>query len=401
MSSPHYQYSKLDEAGRQIRLVHILPGAWADPVSCQLNTASLDSYPTYQTLSYVWGDPNITKPIDLDGCIFNVTLNLHAALRRLRCVVDIRVIWVDAICINQKDLDERTQQVALMDKIYKRCSEVLMWVGDWKGDERSIEQGASQFQSIVQAGNKYWVDSDDPTDGRRSILDAVALLYIISTNNHLKFMPLEEAETRCRSGFEAIGSIFSMPYWTRIWVIQEIALPPLATIIYGSISIPWETVAHVSNYWTFHTETCCITDNFRFRKIWKNSMLGLLIAISKIEFIRSKVQRGLLLDLSYLLWLHVTLHASDPLDNVYALFSLARKEGGPLRQFLPNYNRDWRELYQDLTLTIIRSKEDLTLLSRESLHDDLHDDTLPSWVFNCEFTKLSISGICLLGYITR
>jgi len=126
MASVQYQYSKLSQDSRQIRLVHILPGIWDDPISCQLHTASLDSSLTYQALSYVWGDPKVTKPISLHGSIFSVTLNLHVALRRLRCAIDTRIIWIDALCINQRDIDERTQQVVLMSSIYQGCSEVIM-----------------------------------------------------------------------------------------------------------------------------------------------------------------------------------------------------------------------------------------------------------------------------------
>jgi hypothetical protein len=80
MNSKPYQYTELDAASRQIRLAHIKPGEWDDPISCYLHLASLDLSPTYKTLSYVWGDQKITKPIALEGCDFEVTINLHEAL---------------------------------------------------------------------------------------------------------------------------------------------------------------------------------------------------------------------------------------------------------------------------------------------------------------------------------
>ena len=89
------------------------------------------------------------------------------------------------------------------------------------------------------------------------------------------------------------------------------------------------------------------------------------------------------MDLHSLLWHHVKLNATDPLDNVYALLGLAKEK--PLAPLLPNYSRDWRELYRDLTLSMIRSEENLTGLCRESLHNN---EALPSWVLNCEFIDL-------------
>jgi hypothetical protein len=77
MNSKLYHYTELDAASRQIRLAHVEPGAWDDPISCDLHLASLDLSPTYETLSYVWGDPKITKPIALEGYEFEVTINLH------------------------------------------------------------------------------------------------------------------------------------------------------------------------------------------------------------------------------------------------------------------------------------------------------------------------------------
>jgi hypothetical protein len=79
-----------------------------DAMSCDLHLASLDLSPTYETLSYVWGDQKITQPIALEGYEFEVTINLHEALRRLRATAKTRIIWIDALCINQKDDDERT-----------------------------------------------------------------------------------------------------------------------------------------------------------------------------------------------------------------------------------------------------------------------------------------------------
>src|SRR6266536_4906129 len=95
-------------ASQEIRLVHLQPDVGSELVHCRLEHCSLErpSSP-YEALSYVWGNPTDVHPIFLDGELFQVTANLGWALWHL-CLEDRpRTLWVDAICINQADRDER------------------------------------------------------------------------------------------------------------------------------------------------------------------------------------------------------------------------------------------------------------------------------------------------------
>jgi hypothetical protein len=96
-------YAALDVGRREIRIASILPGRWSEDVSCKLTVVSLDDNPSYEALSYTWGDPLGKTPIFLEGVTFLITKNLHWALRRLRHVDETRHIWVDALCINQSN----------------------------------------------------------------------------------------------------------------------------------------------------------------------------------------------------------------------------------------------------------------------------------------------------------
>jgi hypothetical protein len=103
-----------------------------------LYEASINSVPEYFALSYTWGDPTVCEYIILDGTRFGIGANCAAALRRmLRGKMDVH-IWVDAICINQADtpdaLDERSSQVAMMDKIYKASSRVNVHLSEGDRD---------------------------------------------------------------------------------------------------------------------------------------------------------------------------------------------------------------------------------------------------------------------------
>ena len=84
----------------------------------------------YEALSYVWGDPNVTRPISCGSTQLNVTVNLFAALLAVRSCSYPRLLWVDAICIDQKNIKERDQQVRIMGDIYSQAKQVLIWLGE-------------------------------------------------------------------------------------------------------------------------------------------------------------------------------------------------------------------------------------------------------------------------------
>ncbi|PVH77425.1 hypothetical protein DL98DRAFT_368143, partial [Cadophora sp. DSE1049] len=112
------------------RLLLLLPGLDHEKLSCKLVTFYLDEAPRYWALSYTWGDPGVTECISMDGHDITITANLRAALWNLRLSTRIRTIWIDAICINQKDLLERNQQVQIMPDIYSNAYGVLIWLGE-------------------------------------------------------------------------------------------------------------------------------------------------------------------------------------------------------------------------------------------------------------------------------
>lgn len=87
----------------------------------------------YEALSYVWGDPH-RKTIYINNIPFGVTLNLYGALLHLRNHALSRVVWIDAICIDQENLKEKEQQIQFMAKIYAQASRVIVWLGKTADD---------------------------------------------------------------------------------------------------------------------------------------------------------------------------------------------------------------------------------------------------------------------------
>ena len=104
----------------EIRILHLLPhdGDSDAPIKCNLRVASLDHNPEYEALSYVWGNKGSLVDIQVSDRTVGVTKNLYSALQRLRLTDKTRPLWVDQLCINQWDMEEKEQQVRLMRRIY-------------------------------------------------------------------------------------------------------------------------------------------------------------------------------------------------------------------------------------------------------------------------------------------
>ena len=120
-ASQTYQYLPM-KADREIRLLYLEPGSSKSRLSCSLSIVTLSKTPVYKALSYTWGKPVFPASMKCSpsGQIC-ITENLSVALCHLRLKDRVRVLWVDAICINQQDLVERSQQVSLMRDIYEEA----------------------------------------------------------------------------------------------------------------------------------------------------------------------------------------------------------------------------------------------------------------------------------------
>lgn len=134
------RYSPLQDG--RIRLLELAPTTEENsPIACKLSTVSPSQSPDYEALSYVWGDTiHYGQPLLLGGIAVWVTDNLALALRSLRRPSSWRTLWVDALCINQDDPQERCQQVDMMGHIYREASGVVIFLGGgWDGQEIAWE----------------------------------------------------------------------------------------------------------------------------------------------------------------------------------------------------------------------------------------------------------------------
>jgi hypothetical protein len=204
----------------EIRILRILPALESDEIQCNLTHVECDSnyrcpYP-YRALSYCWGDANDTLLITVNGSKLAVTKNLEAALRELRGrkVVD---IWIDAICINQQDQNERGHQILKMRGIYQHAFETFVWLGQ----ETEHTKDAFSLLEVLGAG-------------------------IPETEFQAKTQELRarHSENLKGLGWIAVAYFMGLPYWQRTWIIQEVALSQRPTILWGQETMAIETLSN-------------------------------------------------------------------------------------------------------------------------------------------------------------
>ena len=148
-----------------IRKIALNPGENEDPITCTLSLVTSEADLDYEALSYTWdtdstaGTQQETRVITCSGHEMLIRENLFIALRRLRYPDRSRSLWVDAICINQADNEEKSQQVALMDEIYVNAKEVIIWLGEEEADDALAFDTILRLERILRSEPE---DSDLP-----------------------------------------------------------------------------------------------------------------------------------------------------------------------------------------------------------------------------------------------
>ncbi|CAE7175349.1 heterokaryon incompatibility protein [Pyrenophora teres f. teres] len=227
-------YKPLDTTKDEFRLLSLEPNADPDStITCRLFTASLTDEPSYTALSYVWGDPTITKPIFVNDIEVQVTVNLEVALRHIREAHEEIVIWVDALCINQSDVHERNKQVTRMKELYSKTQLVYAWLGDdTNGTVEAVFQHMSKVSSYFGGqieeledffGEfRHYIESDLGQKAQKTIIESY----------RTGILSVSEAF------YEDLSAFTDQPYWQRIWIQQELLLAPKVLLLCGRFSSP-------------------------------------------------------------------------------------------------------------------------------------------------------------------
>ncbi|CAN9216570.1 unnamed protein product [Alternaria alternata] len=141
-------YEPLDPTLKQIRVLEVAPGIGDEIVECTMKNISLRHrfVPIYETISYCWGTPRPPSTIKLNGHLTPVPTSSEAAIRRMRLSGRPRTLWIDAICIDQSSVTERSEQVAFMSTVYRSGLRNLVYLGE---DDGMAERGVKALQDVM------------------------------------------------------------------------------------------------------------------------------------------------------------------------------------------------------------------------------------------------------------
>ncbi|VUC31508.1 unnamed protein product [Clonostachys rosea] len=210
-------------------------GAGYPSLSGALRVVNLDDDPTFTALSYVWGEYSSPKDaLNCNGYEIEITKNCWSALSSLTRSQGPLTIWIDAICINQADDNEKQHQIPLMAKVFSSAKVTYAWLGE--GDPEAsaamdlIAKGGLPFEKFITRRLKE--NPEVPTGNAMAFRLA---LYIYKTN--------------ILSGFKSRGknleNILNSRWITRLWTLQEAVLSKNLLIVYGDHSAPWISVIHL------------------------------------------------------------------------------------------------------------------------------------------------------------
>lgn len=414
-------YSRLDTEKLQIRLLTLLPDSLGAPLQCELNvrtlgdlskheegiyqwstgktfthdefpksfTGKVDWVPRYESLSYTWGQLDGEEHyVSLNGEDFNVTPNLELALQALRKPNEPRTMWIDAICINQDDLQERSEQVQIMANIYQRAHTTIVWLGP--EDERS-DHPIRLIQGLggTRAQNDAFWTSPFPIPPRKWVGPVHDFFYGVQAEDvaaektfrdYLASLNLMRLNQLSDDDWTVLTNFFQRDYWRRVWVIQEIGNAQQVDVLCGSTWFAWESVnSMISNP---GVRLAASVLKGRFADVIKLGVDGLA---EQRRFTRHGIRHALLEETDNTLFnLHLRFRAyrsTDPRDKIYALLGLPGVDKD-MKLPRPDYTKSVREVYCEFFEAMIKGSASLDVLCLLGLDNLSIPHDLTSWAPN-------------------
>ncbi|KAI0106694.1 HET-domain-containing protein [Daldinia grandis] len=343
----------------QFRILTLLPGSGEEPLECILSHGDIGESPPYEAISYAWGEPHDKVSILCNSKPLVITASLYTVLHHFRSPSEKRSLWADAICINQDDSNERGSQVSRMKDIYSKADRVLIWLGEERDES---DRGMAVALDIAHACHQYAFCGSS--------------LVTISFDDELALQLF--GKFRDKSEFprlSAFARIIERLWFTRVWVVQELALATDAIVFCGNSHISWTDLLaaitaqdHLNLWLSDHERNAYVFILERAREEW-----------------RAGIRRSLL----SVLFRYRILDATDPRDKVFGLNALIKSELSGTRALQPNYNVDTTELYTAVAKEILKHSPDLNLLSVPRRLSGAGPCNLPSWVPDWTNTRLT------------
>ncbi|KAI7360823.1 hypothetical protein KC354_g8565 [Hortaea werneckii] len=310
-----YQYSPLldNTKTKSFRLLSLLPGDGEVPLCCRIQNFTLDHAPPYEALSYVWGHKDGREALACNSDLLHVKHNLEQALFALRFPDRPRFLWVDAVCINQKDYEERAQQVRIMRQIYAKAERVVIWLGPRSPNDEHALRLARNLGRLS-------------TSREPSPEDHFALFWDQSV---VKALIAEERAGRVPETLFAateLADLFDREWFSRIWCVQEVFASREAVIKIEDIEAPFSELVSAARYAILIRERYLPSRPLEFWGVVASHKYGGR-PFSSVEDSVGNLEKVLISTRNF--------HATDPKDKIFALMGFADESKGAVGAYTP------------------------------------------------------------------
>ncbi|KAL8926894.1 MAG: hypothetical protein Q9208_002703 [Pyrenodesmia sp. 3 TL-2023] len=342
---------------RRIRLLKLLPASSrSEDITCTIDKACLDDDVQYEALSYTWGDATQRSELHSNGEVLSITCNLDTALRHLRHSLAPRILWVDAVCINQSDTEERNQQVALMRDVFTKASQVIAWLGE----EHPSDSAAMEFGDLKPLP--------------------------VNSPEKDKILKLAALQAQLPSSLMAARLLVQRPWFGRAWIIQEAALARRLQVQCGQKVIDWESLH--GNLRLLDSMNDASGARVSFNNPFYQRLGFIEATRSSIKTDRSRhlnhrpltTGENMLTRRSAWKQIHSAVinarsyGATDQRDHIYALLGLINADGAP---FPVDYSLPYTKVFRNFARFVIQETDSLSGLGQV---DSSATASLESWV---------------------
>ncbi|KAK5715461.1 hypothetical protein LTR15_010105 [Elasticomyces elasticus] len=344
----HLAYRPLEKHTKEIRLLDVTPSAnEADPVRCDVLYTCLNSHGLheYETISYAWGASKDRCTIVLNDVPLSVPIESERALRRMRFADKHRTLWMDSVCLNQVDDDERSQQVAIMSDIYRSSNGNLVYLGD----EDGLVGPAVENMNLIYEEMRLW--TNDFTAAR-------SVLYYAEGGFQRELRHSEES-LGVRLNLEAFTDLIGRP--CRLWVLQEAALAPANRCYAGRHEFDLLLALRVAAWLYIHRTSLAV--ELSWNTGFQNVTMLFVYADPQYGMFGTKTRHAFV-DLLYASSLRQT---TDPRDRVFGMLGLLGHLPDSCRDashlLSPDYQKHVTEVQRDATRYIILEDNSLNILA--------------------------------------
>ncbi|EPE28090.1 hypothetical protein GLAREA_04881 [Glarea lozoyensis ATCC 20868] len=362
------EYSAIDSEAGEIRLIHVQSAVFhSDPIVIDLMTVKFGhpEMPKYAALSYHWGKPVFDHFLISEGKKLQINESLHNCLKRHRQdkLEKPHYLWVDAICINQKDSEELVGQILQMRKIYQTAEVVFVDFGNT----------TLQFYFAYDLLYRLKIASNIL---KEHLKDGVEIRDYISRHDLLPSLEGQE--------WGILRQLFTSSWLKRTWTIQEVTLARDVRCRYGRFNFEWESLVHAFEFQSNQPQSInwsariSLAAQLGLANFYRLVLIGMDYKLKRLKPLQ-------------LLWRTRDCEVSNPRDKVIALLGLFP---GRFATFRPDYTVSPEMLFHRFTVHVLQSymftSEQASILSYAGLHRRVLSGHLPSWA--PDWTSLSTEG---------